>query len=74
MDKNCLICKHSSLYPGEPGYSEMTPGSPASWNCEKNHWRDDPLSLQKEDFLKLIDKAKTCKDYLYYKTNNANGE
>jgi hypothetical protein len=66
-DKNCLLCSHSQLWPEEPGYSEMTPGSPANWSCDKNCWKDDPLTLRKEDFLKLIDQAKTCK---YFKLFN----
>jgi hypothetical protein len=30
----CLVCRHFSLDTGSPGYSEMTPGSPASIDCD----------------------------------------
>ena len=70
MEKNCLICKHSQLFPESPGYSEMTPGSPACWSCDKDCWKDDPLSLYKEDFLKLIEQAETCKHFVIFRTEN----
>lgn len=66
MNKNCLVCKWSDLYPEQPGYSEVTPGSPASWSCSKRRWKDNPLTLDKREFLKLIEKAKTCKDFKNY--------
>jgi len=55
------------LDPEMQGYSEYTPGSSASWDCIKGHWVDNPLMLQKDDFLKLIETAKTCKDYEHYR-------
>ena len=35
----CLWCKHYYLSLGSPGYSEYTPGSDFSMDCEKSHWR-----------------------------------
>jgi hypothetical protein len=32
--KSCLTCDHFRLDLGEAGYSELTPGSPASIGCE----------------------------------------
>ncbi len=35
----CLVCTHFHLYMGSPGYSDMTPGSPASITCDMRRER-----------------------------------
>jgi hypothetical protein len=52
----CLVCDHFRLSLGEPGYSEWTPGSPGSMDCDvsgKSAWPrygmndfDGPLPLR----------------------------
>ena len=37
-EKLCVICEHWQFSGGEPGYSEMTPGSDATMGCAKGHW------------------------------------
>ena len=65
-EKLCVFCKHWSFSGGEPGYSEMTPGSDASMYCDKNMWgrkfRLWDISGA-EDFRKIIKTAETCQHY-----------
>lgn len=36
--KLCWLCKNFELDPGEPDYSEVTPGSPSRMGCAAGHW------------------------------------
>ena len=71
-EKLCVFCENWSFSGGSPGYSEMTPGSDASMNCEKGHWKqkgrrsswfDLTNVYGPDDFRALILKAETCPDY-----------
>jgi uncharacterized Fe-S radical SAM superfamily protein PflX len=66
IEKLCVFCQNWYFSGGEPGYSEMTPGSNASMGCTKGHYgRWFKLStLDGEDaFRSIIQKAETCPDY-----------
>lgn len=74
MSRACYSCKHFDFTAGEPGYSEMTPGSDCSFDCGKSHWdyrigdgfyllgprgkRLDPISIRE-----MFEMAETCRDY-----------
>lgn len=65
-EKLCVFCKHWDFYGGSQGYSEYTPGSEASMNCNKGHYgrHFDLLNISGEDgFRAQILKAETCPDY-----------
>lgn len=36
--KSCVCCVHLVFHAEEPGYSELTPGSSASFECFKGVW------------------------------------
>jgi hypothetical protein len=61
--KLCFQCTYCAIYPEEPGYSEYTPGSPPSINCNKGHWREGQFFLGTEEAFKLMCSAENCKDF-----------
>lgn len=66
-NKLCLFCKNFRLDPGDPGYSEYTPGWDFEMECRKGHWRFDQFKMNEEDYRKTLLKAIECKDYCHYK-------
>jgi hypothetical protein len=66
IEKSCLFCIHFSFDMGEAGYSEYTPGSDARFSCYKSHWEDidNQGGNNVEDFVKAIETAKTCSDFV----------
>lgn len=65
IEKFCLYCTHFEISFGSQGYSIETPdpGSPGLYSCYKKHFEGNDLSPV--DFYKNIQKAKTCKDYVF---------
>lgn len=63
MEKICLFCEHFYLSTGEPGYSDMTPGSDMTIRCLKGYWDVDNYEDTTETYRQKLLTAKTCKDY-----------
>jgi hypothetical protein len=66
MEKLCVFCKNWEFSGGEPGYSELTPGSDTTMDCKKNHYgkRFRLFDLYgPDDFRAIILKAEKCQDY-----------
>lgn len=72
IPRACLTCQFFALDYGEPGYSEMTPGSPPSISCYKNGkrgcaWSRDSLGRRVDygtaDAPSFITRAENCKFY-----------
>ena len=63
MGKLCLYCKHFYLTTGEPGYSEMTPGSDFDMSCDRRHWEFAPHDQSQEEFKRTLETGLTCKDF-----------
>lgn len=62
--KVCMACKYLSYEQGYPDISEVTPGRPPSFECNKYHWSEDLWEdLEARQLYVLMDKAKTCKDF-----------
>jgi len=61
FDGTCLHCKHFDFSWGERGYSEYTPGSPASMECYKRHFSygDDDYETLRQIFYQHLG----CKDF-----------
>jgi hypothetical protein len=57
----CLTCKHCYIKAEEQGYSDMTPGSPGSWNCFKGVWDMSTYDADKEAILKTLTIGEKCK-------------
>ena len=65
-DDTCLRCKHIYISMGEPGYSEYTPGFPASFSCTKGHWYvDDDNVYNGKTLEEKLMSFKGCKDREY---------
>jgi hypothetical protein len=62
-ERNCLKCRHCVIDPGEPNWSEVTPGSDPEMRCGKGHWFLRPFEYDRKDVLKAFEMAKTCPDY-----------
>ena len=57
FSKTCLHCRHFEFDWGEPDYSELTPGSPASIVCRKkefDYYSDGPT------LRKIFEKHLNC--------------
>ena len=64
MEKICLFCKNFKYEPGEPGYSDVTPGSDLEVGCylgywELDAWGGDGVTSYREHQLK----AQSCPDF-----------
>ena len=59
----CLFCERFRVWPGSPGYSEVTPGEDAEIHCEKGHWRIRLYSDYANDYRRKLSTAKTCPDW-----------
>ncbi len=62
-DRLCFTCKHMSIDPGSPHYSEYTPGSPMEAGCNKNHYDLDGFGNDEQAWNEKIRRAATCADY-----------
>ena len=58
----CLCCYHFNAYDASPGYSEYTPGSPASIYCGRDHFEFDEYDAA-AFFKRLHDLGATCPDF-----------
>jgi hypothetical protein len=61
-EKTCLLCKSFYFNMGEPGYSDMTPGSDACIECNAGFWKMKNYDGL-DEFCKNIETAKTCKGF-----------
>ena len=59
----CLSCRHCWLDGGSPGYSDLTPATPMSWECSKGHFDLGDRNLSTESVKTVLELGKTCKDY-----------
>jgi hypothetical protein len=66
---NCLFCKEFYFMDGQPGYSEMTPGSNAEIGCDKKYWELDQIFDTEESYRQKMLRAKTCKDFVEREDN-----
>lgn len=71
--KNCLFCSKFRYYPGEPDYSELTPGSSVEIGCSivvrgdflwEFHYMDS-----EDEFRANMTRAETCKQYVQREDN-----
>lgn len=61
--KSCLECEHWDLDPGEPNYSEYTPGYPMNIRCIKSsEWNSRDWDIE-EDMQRDMLRAETCSDF-----------
>ena len=62
LGRSCMMCKHFHIDMGSPGYSELTPGTPADVSCSKSEQRafDD---YGAEAFRKWIRFGNTCQRF-----------
>lgn len=61
--KTCLRCTHLSYMEGDPGYSELTPGTNMGMECTKRHWQYDQFRTSLEELTAMIEQAETCPDW-----------
>lgn len=59
MEKLCLFCKHFYFDPGEPDYSDVTPGSDMSIGCRLGFWSEDSF-WDEDGYRECQLKARTC--------------
>lgn len=58
----CLCCANAYYSEGSPGYSEYTPGSPASMSCRRGRWEfDDCITSDLIQFMH--DTGRRCSDF-----------
>lgn len=70
----CLDCQNFSFDGGSPGYSDMTPGSGLSMDCDKNHWRFDFYDHPtQEEFATILNGKRECIDFIKRKKERNNG-
>jgi len=62
----CLFCEHFYFHSGTPEYSEYTPAENAEIYCKKGFWNLDVYKTA-ESLREIMDKAKTCKEYIEVK-------
>lgn len=61
--KLCLWCKHFYLSIGSLGYSEYTPGSDFTMDCNKFHWNYEGANSSEEEYRACLISAQVCPDY-----------
>lgn len=61
-DKTCLFCEHYYISVGSPGYSEYTPGSDFSMDCNKGHWDFKQYDTEAH-YRGCLVTAQSCPDY-----------
>lgn len=62
-NRNCIDCNHFSFSPGEPGYSELTPGWEASMSCSQCHWNVRLDNITEEEYRLTLHTAMICPDF-----------
>lgn len=63
-DRSCCVnCHHFNFWPGDPGYSEFTPGSDMTISCAVGVWRADCDTFEAE-FRRLMRSSETCEKFL----------
>lgn len=60
MKRLCLFCEHFCFSEEEKGYSEYTPGHPASLKCDKYYWNFSDI----ENFRLTMKLAESCSDFM----------
>ena len=60
--KNCLFCKHYYFEPYERGYSDYTPGGPASIGCARRNWSMNKFVSERE-YRDAMASAAQCRDF-----------
>jgi len=58
--KNCIACVHFSVDEGWGG-TDITPGTPPSFQCAKGHWRQSDIDT--EQLFENSSRAADCPDY-----------
>ena len=48
---------------GDPGYSDLTPGTETSMECLKGHWSLEPFDDGRMDVRAKIKRAIRCEDF-----------
>jgi hypothetical protein len=59
----CLLCEHWSFSPGDPGWSEVTPGWDATCECTRGHWALDMIQDNQDTFREKMQSATTCEEF-----------
>lgn len=59
----CLYCKHWNFDAGEPGYSEMTPGTDWNSSCMVGLWEMSGYDVSEDEFASNIEKGLTCSKF-----------
>ena len=62
IERLCLFCKNFYFDPGQPGYSDETPGSDMSIGCNVGYWDEDDI-FDEADYRQCQLKAQTCQDF-----------
>lgn len=57
---SCLCCTHLWIVDKVPGYSEYTPGVPASIGCRQNQFKDLDFYYLEQQMRILHDQGQTC--------------
>lgn len=70
-NKTCLDCEHCYVSPGDPGYSEYTPGFDADMYCGKSHWKYDAYNDGRKELRDKFYMALTCPDFVPVQENEA---
>lgn len=62
-DDLCLACRHCSVMNGEHDLSDVTPGYPMSFRCDKGWWELDQYSISKGVVIKCLEEGFKCLDF-----------
>lgn len=63
MEKLCLFCRHFVFEPGEPDWSDVTPGYAPDIRCGLGHWRLDMYRDDVSNYRRCQLIARTCPDF-----------
>lgn len=61
-ERLCIFCHHFEFYPGEPGYSEYTPGADTVIRCRLGFWSTSTY-WDENDYRRGMLQAKTCQRF-----------
>ena len=62
IGRSCLDCKHLSLDGGWIG-TDVTPGTPMTWQCMKGRYDLDTSDLSRERVKSVLDLADGCPEF-----------
>jgi hypothetical protein len=62
-ERNCVNCVHWYWDAGDPGWSELTPGTGWESYCRKNKWEMNGADVTEEQFRKNMNTANSCEFY-----------